>query len=59
MGGGCVSYHGVGELVIVDGTMKSTDDIDILDQNLLGSVENMFGGAMIALIFQHDDAHGA
>jgi len=31
---GCVSYQGVGELIIVDGTMKSTDYIDIMDQNL-------------------------
>lgn len=53
---GCVSYHGVGELVIVDGTMKSTDYIDILDHNLLDSVENMFGDAMIPFIFQHDNA---
>ena len=42
-------YHAVGELVIVDGTMKSTDYIDILDHKLLDSVENMF-------IFQYDNA---
>ena len=52
---GCVSYHGVGELVIVDGTMKNTDYIDILDHNLLDSVQNMFGEAMIPFIFQYDN----
>ena len=36
--------------------MKSTDYIDILDHNLLDSVENMFGDAMIPFIFQHDNA---
>lgn len=53
---GCVSYHGVGELVIVDGTMESTHNIDILDHNILDSVKNMFGDAMIPFIFQHNNA---
>ena len=48
---GCVSYHGVGELVNMDGTMKSTDYTDILDHNLQDSVENMVGDAMIPFIF--------
>ena len=51
-----VSYHGVGELVIVDGTMKSADYIQIPNHNLLDSVENMFGDAMIPFMFQHDSA---
>ena len=46
---GCVSYHGVGELVIIDGTMKHTDYI--LDHNLLDSVENIFRDVMIPFIF--------
>ena len=50
---GCVSYHGVGELVIMDSTMKSTDYIDSRDQNLLDSVENKFRDAVILFIFQH------
>ena len=36
------------ELIIVDGTMKSTDYIDILDHNLLDTVGNMFGEAKTA-----------
>ena len=40
---GCVSYHGVGELFIVDGTMTSIDYIDILDQNTVYSVMNVWG----------------
>jgi len=39
---GCVFYHGVGELVIVDGTKNSNNYIDILDHHLLDSVENIF-----------------
>ena len=31
--GGCVSHNGIGELVILDGTMKGTDYIDILDHD--------------------------
>ena len=49
---GCFSYHGVGKLVIVNGTVKSTDYIDNLDHNLL----NLFGDAMILFIFHHDNA---
>ena len=49
---GCVSYRGVGKLFIVNGTMKSIDYIYILDHNLLDSVENIFGDAMIPFIFQ-------
>jgi len=56
MAWGCVSYHGVCELVIVDSTLKSTDYIDILDHNLLDSVENMFGDVMIPFIFQYHNA---
>jgi len=36
--------------------MKSTDDIDFLDHNLLESVGNMFGDAIITFIFQNDNA---
>ena len=49
----CGPYHGLSELVIA---MKSTDYIDILDQNLLDSVGNMFGDVMIQFIFQYDNA---
>jgi len=53
---GCVSYHRVSELVIVDDTMKSTDYNDIMDHDLPDSVDTMFGEAMIPFIFQHDTA---
>ena len=53
---GCVSYHRVGELIIVDGTMKGTDYIDIRCHNLLDSVGNIFGDTMIPFIFQHGNA---
>ena len=47
----------VGELVIVDGTMKNADKIDIVDRNLVNSVERVcFGDAMITCIIQHDNA---
>ena len=45
-----VSYDGVDEFIIMDGIMKSIDYIDILDHNLLDSVENMFGDAKIPFI---------
>ena len=32
------SYHAVGQLVVVIGTMQSTDYVDILHHNLLDSV---------------------
>jgi len=38
------------ELVVVDGTMKSTNYIDILDHNLLHSTDNMFSDVMIPFI---------
>ena len=56
MGWGCVSYHGVGKLVIVDCPMKSTNYIDILVHNYLDSVENMFEDTKNQFIFQHDNA---
>ena len=52
----CVSNHGVGKLIIMAGTMKSTDYTDILDQNLLYSVRNMFWDTMIPFIFKYDNA---
>ena len=54
--GGCVSFHGAGELIIVDGIVKGIDYTYILDHNLLDSVGNMFGDAMTPFIFQYDTA---
>ncbi len=53
---GCVTIHGVGELVLVDGTVTHQVYIDILDQNLLESVENTFGDRRTAFVFQQDNA---
>ncbi len=53
---GCVTIHGVGELVVVDGTLKLQDYIAILDDNLLQSVENTFGHRQTPFVFQQDNA---
>ena len=52
----CVSYHGTGESVIVDGTKKRADYSDITDQILLDSFKNMFVDDTIQFIFKHDKA---
>jgi hypothetical protein len=53
---GCLSYHQVGELVIVNDTIKGTAYIDILDQDILYSADKMFWDAMVLFIFQQDIA---
>ena len=55
MAWGYVSYHGVSESVVVEGTLKCTDYIDILGHNLLDSTENMFGDAVLPFLSQHDN----
>jgi len=40
----------------VDGTIKSTDYIEILNYSLQDSVRNIFGDAMLPSIFQYDNA---
>jgi len=50
----CVYYNGVGELVMVDRTMKSTDYIDIVD-----SIETMFGDAIYIQTLQCTSAYNA
>ena len=47
----CAFYHRVDELAILADTMKTTGCIDILDHNLLHSVDNMFEDVMIQFIF--------
>ena len=40
---GCMSIHGIGEIVVIDGKVHHVQCIDVLEHNLLLSVQNMFG----------------
>ena len=53
---GCISVHGTGELAVLEGNINHRDYIEVLDQNLLSSVENMFGHREHPFIFQDDNA---
>ena len=53
---GCVTVHGVGELVVVNGNINHQVYINVLDENLLQSMENTFGDRHTPFIFQHDNA---
>lgn len=53
---GCISFHGVGQLVVVDGNLNSEGYIGILQEHLWQSVENMLGDRNMPFIFQHDNA---
>ena len=53
---GCIGYHGVGELVMVEGNLAHAQYIDILDGYLLQSVENIFGDREHPFVFQDDNA---
>ena len=48
---GCVTQHGVGELVVADESITLDVYIDILDQNLKQSIVNTFGDANAPFIF--------
>ena len=52
---GCISIHGIWQLVLVDGNMDQFKYINILDEKLLPSVENMFGDVHMQFIFMHDN----
>ena len=49
---GCIGYHGVGELVEVTQTMNSVNFVNLLDENLLDSIENIFGDRRKNFILQ-------
>ena len=51
---GCISIHGICQLSIVGGNMDQFEYINILDEKLLPSVENMFGDLHMPFIFMHD-----
>ena len=53
---GCISIHGVGELVLVDGNMNHQKYIDVLETGLLPSITNMFGDRNYPFVFQDDNA---
>ena len=53
---GCVTVHGVGELVVINGNINKQVYINVLDENLLQSMENTFGDRHTPFIFQHDNA---
>jgi len=53
---GCMSVHGLGELVVVEGNMDHRKYIDILETGLLPSIPNMFGDRNHPFIFQDDNA---
>ncbi len=41
---GCITYEGVGELVVVDGNLNAVGYIEVLEQNLLQSIDNYYLG---------------
>ena len=53
---GCVGYHGVGELVVLEQNVTAAAYIETLRENLHNSVENIFGDRNHPIIFQHDNA---
>ena len=53
-----MGYHGVGELVFLDQTIMARANVETLDQNLLTSVENTFGGRQYQFIFQRNNTPG-
>ena len=53
---GCISIHGVGQLVIVEGNINQFTYIDVLEENLRPSIEAMFGDQRMPYIFMHDNA---
>lgn len=53
---GCITIHGVGELVVVDGNVNQQVYINILAENLKQSIANTFGDENMPFFFQHDNA---
>ena len=53
---GCISIYGIGQLAMVDGNMDWFKYINILDANVLPSVENMFGDVHMQVILMHDNS---
>lgn len=49
---GCVSFHGVGKLAVIESTMNAEMYVDVLRQNLLSSVQKL--GIENSYIFQQD-----
>ena len=53
---GCIGYHGVGSLVEVEQTLNSVRYVEVLEDNLHESIENIFGDAQQNFVFQQDNA---
>ena len=52
---GCIRFHGVGELVVLIENVNAVSCVQILRNNLLTSVDNIFGDNTHPFIFQHDN----
>jgi len=48
---GCITFHGVGELVMIDGNVDNRQYIQILQEHLLQPIENAFGFREMPFIF--------
>ena len=55
-GVGVIGYHSVGNLVILDENVNADNYVRTLSENLLYSVENIFGDRNHPFVFQHDHA---
>ncbi len=53
---GCIGIYGPGELVVVPGRINSDVYINVLQDNLAQSVENIFGDRETFYVFQQDNA---
>ena len=53
---GVIGYHRVGKLVILDENVNVENYVRTLPENLLDSVENIFGNRNHPFMFEHDNA---
>jgi ribosomal protein L30E len=52
--GGCITFHGVGKIVRIDGTMNSRKYIEVLCDGFLETLENLKLN-VTDIIFMHDN----
>jgi len=52
---GCMSIHGLGDLVVVDGNMNHQKYIEVLESGLPPSIDNMFEDRNHQFIYQRDN----
>ena len=53
---GVIGYHGVGNLVILDENVNADNYVRTWSENLLDSIENIFGDRNHPFVLQHDNA---